>query len=150
MGQSIVAAAKHAGINETTAHRWLKDPVIQAERTRREAALAEVEKAEIERIMTSGYAAVHHRIEALDRLARQMEEPYVNELNGRVYHLRNSPEHIREWRGLLSDIADELGQRIKQIKQDSKVSVEVTGAKDALFNKIAAHATKADDQRTES
>lgn len=77
-----------------------------------ETELRQAEEAEITRIMTTGYAATHERVKALDYQAREMEKPYISE-KGNTYYLRNSPEHTQQWRGLLEDIAKETGGRTK-------------------------------------
>lgn len=130
LGKSIVDAAKASGIAERTAHRYVKDEAFQAERTRRETALREAEEAEIQRILTTGYAAVHERVKALDHQAREMEKPYTGE-TGKVYHLRNSPEHMREWRGLLDDIAKETGGRVKKQEIEHSGLVELLAGEHA-------------------
>lgn len=133
IGDSVVDAAKAAGVGERTAHRWIaEDLLFQAERTRREAALQQEEQAAIERILTTGYAAVHERVKALDHMARELEKPYTSQETGRVYELRNSPEHVREWRGCLDDIAKELGQRVK------RQEIEHSGLVDLLNSEHAA------------
>lgn len=111
IGQSIADAARQSDTALRTAHRWLNNPAFVAERERRETAIREAEEAEITRIMTTGYAATHERVKALDYQAREMEKPYVSQETGNEYHLRNSPEHMKEWRGLLDDIAKETGGR---------------------------------------
>lgn len=131
LGETIVAAAKSADVGERTARRWLTDVTFKAERTRREAEIQQAEQAEIERILTTGYAAIHKRVEALDKLAREMELPYTSS-EGKVYHLRNSPDHVKEWRGLLDDIAKELGQRVK------KQEIEHSGLVDLLNSEHAS------------
>lgn len=141
LGATIRDAAKAADISERTGTRWIgEDAAFQAERARREKALAEVEAAEIQRILTTGYAAVHERVKALDKMARELEKPYEHPDTGHVYQLRNSPEHVREWRACLDDIAKELGQRVKQVKQEVSGELDITGTRDALFHKIAAYA----------
>lgn len=119
LGATIVDAAKEAGVSERTGGRWLaEDTEFQVERARREKDLAEAEEAEIKRILTTGYAAVHERVKALDHMARELEKSYEHPDTGHVYQLRNSPEHVREWRGILDDIAKELGQRVKLSKSE--------------------------------
>jgi transposase len=130
VGQSIVAAASAIGVSEKTAHRWLKLPAVQAERTRLEAELQAAEEAEIKRILTTGYAAVHERVKALDYQAREMEQPYTSE-TGKTYHLRNSPEHMREWRGLLDDIAKETGGRVKKQEIEHSGLIDMLNAEHA-------------------
>lgn len=115
LGKSIVDSAKLAKISDRTAARWLNNPLLQAERKRREEALAEAEQAEIQHIMTTGYAAIHNRVRALDQMARDLEKSYTSK-TGKVYQLADNPEKVREWRACLDDIAKELGQR--KIKQE--------------------------------
>src|SRR5579859_8179467 len=79
LGKKIVEAAKEAGITERTAYNWLKDPEIQSERAAREKALAEAEQAEITRILTSGYALMHKRVEALNALSQKLEAYLADE-----------------------------------------------------------------------
>lgn len=135
-GQSIVDAAKLAGISESTAHRWLKDPLIQAERKAREEELAAQEQAEIKRITTSGYALIHRRVEALNRLAEKLEQ-YLSEedkvwlLDVKTVGFGEFAERVdlkqfndalfREYRATFDDISKELGQRVK--KQEIKATV---------------------------
>ncbi len=131
LGQTIVAAAAAAGVTFQTAHRWLKLSEVIAERERLETELRQAEEAEIQRIMTTGYAAIHERVKALDHQAREMEQPYVSE-TGKEYFLRNSPDHMREWRGLLDDIAKETGGRVK------RQEIEHSGMIDLLNSEHAA------------
>ena len=111
LGKSVAEAAKANDIAERTAYRWLDLPHVQAERQRLEDELRQAEEAEITLIMTTGYAAAHERVKALDYQAREMEKPYISPDSGNTYYLRNSPEHMKEWRGLLDDIAKETGGR---------------------------------------
>lgn len=121
LGKTIVESAKAADISERTAYRWLEDPVIQEERKRRETVLAEAEQAEIQRILTSGYAAIHNRVQDLDRMARLIEESWHDaEEPEKIVWAWLTPDKLREWRGMLDDIAKELGQRVK--KQEMKVT----------------------------
>lgn len=121
LGKSIVDAAKFADISEPTATRWLKNPLIQAERKRREEELAQAEQAEIERILTTGYAAIHNRVKDLDRMAHLIEQSWHEAPDSeKIVFQWVTPDKIREWRGCLDDIAKELGQRIK--KQEMKVT----------------------------
>lgn len=136
LGCSIVDAAASCDVAERTARRWVKGPVFCAARTAREEEIRAAEQAELDRILSSGYAVMERRVEALNKLARHMEEPYVQQETGKTYHLRNSPDHVREWRGLLDDIASELGQRVKKTKTEHSGALDVTGARDALFEKL--------------
>ena len=128
LGKSIVDAAKDAGIAERTAHRWLGDPAFQAERKAREEALAKEEQAEIERILTTGYAAVHERVKALGDMARLIEQSYREDgkEDGNVIYQWLAPDKVREWRGCLDDIARELGQRIKKQEVTGKDGAPVS------------------------
>ena len=85
-----------------------------------DAFLREVEEAEIDRIMHEGYAATYKRVQALDRVAREMEKPYVND-QGKTRQLHYNPERLREWRGILDDIAQETGGRVKKSEVHAKV-----------------------------
>jgi hypothetical protein len=144
LGASIVGAAKQADIAERTGHRWLNDPLVQAELERLRTATRAVEEREIATIMTTGYAAVHARVQALDRVAHETEKPYVDELTGKTYQLWSNPERLREWRGLLDDIASETGGRMKTTKKELSGGLDVTGSRDDLFNKLKAFADKHD------
>lgn len=127
LGQKVGEAATFAGVSERTATRWMQDSLLQSERTRREQELAEAEQAEIQRILTSGYAAVHNRVQALDQLARDLEKPYTSK-TGKVYRLADNPEKVREWRACLDDIAKELGQRVRRQEIEHGGLVEVLAA----------------------
>lgn len=141
LGESITDAAKTAKISRSQAHRWLNDPLVQAELERLRTAAREAEEREIERIMTTGYAAVHERVKSLNHIAHEAEKPYTDPDTGRVYQLWNSPDHLHEWRGLLDDIAKETGGRIKQVAKEVRDS-ESVGEADSLFNKLAAFKQK--------
>lgn len=142
LGESIVDAAKLVGITNQTGHRWLNDPLVQAELERLRTATSTAEEDEIKRIMTTGYAAVHERVKSLDRVARETEKPYLDELTGKTYQLWSNPERLKEWRGLLDDIASETGGRIKTTKKEFSGGLDITGARDELFNKLKAFADK--------
>lgn len=90
------------------------DAHLQAEQEERQRILFEFEQQEIERILTSDYATMHRRIEALAKMAHTIEasfnDPETQEVNPKWLY----PDKIREWRGCLDDIAKELGQRIKK------------------------------------
>lgn len=140
LGRSIVDAAALCDVAERTARRWVADPVFVAARTAREDEIRAKERAELDRILTCGYAVMERRVEALNKLAKHLEEPYVQPETGKTYELRNSPDHVREWRGCLDDIAQELGQRVKKTKTEHSGALDVTGARDALFDKLEAFA----------
>lgn len=70
--------------------------------------------AEEAEVLRKGYALKHERIKALNEKALNAEEPYTDPDTGKTHQLWNSPEHMREWRGLLDDIAKEKGERIRK------------------------------------
>ena len=115
IGQSIADAARQSDTALRTAHRWLNNPAFVAERERRETALREAEEAEIAKIMSTGYAAVHVRIEALSKMADLIKLSFVaTDENGKekLEFKWVTPEKIKEFRGCLDDIAKELGHRV--------------------------------------
>jgi phage terminase small subunit len=137
LGKSIAAAAKYAGISESTAFRWLKEPALREERERREAASAEIEQQEITRILTIGYAAMHRRVEALDKLAKKLEAYMEEEHNiwlpdvksvgtgptaERVDLVTFNDALISEYRETFADLAAEMGHRVKKTKQELTVN----------------------------
>lgn len=87
----------------------------------RQAQLDAIEQAEIERILKTGYARMEARVQALDTWAKHIEttmlDPNTKEINPKWM----APDKLREWRGMLDDIAKELGHRVKVTKN------EVTG-----------------------
>jgi hypothetical protein len=143
LGKSIADSARFAEIAERTAYRWLSDPVFQSERQRRESALAEAEQAEIQRVLTSGYALMHRRVEALDRLAQKLER-YLGDENkvwlpdAKIIGTGESAERVdlihfndalvREYRAIFDDLAKELGQRVKKQEIEHGGLVEVLAA----------------------
>ena len=122
LGQSIVAAAEAIGVSKRTAHRWLELPIVQSERTRLEDELRQAEEQEITRIMTTGYAAVHKRIEALSAMADLIKASFIDEDEGekKIKFAWVTPDKIREFRGCMDDIAKELGQRVKKTELTGK------------------------------
>jgi phage terminase small subunit len=154
LGKSIVASAKIAGVAERTARYWLEDPVFAAERKRREDEIFKQEQEDIQRILTSGYALMHKRVEALDKLSKKLEGYLEDETKiwmadvkavglERVDLLTFNADLFKEYRSTFADLASELGQRVK--KQEINASVDVTGAKDRLFGKLSGFA-KSDEQ----
>lgn len=99
------------------------DAKLQAEQEERERVLREIEAAEIERIMTTGYAAVHERVKGLDEMARLIKKSWLND-EGEIVYQWLSPDKVREYRGCLDDIAKELGQRVKTEKRELSGSIE--------------------------
>lgn len=124
-GLTVVEIAERCQVNRVTASRWLNHPLVQAEIARRQNAMREAaeqaEQAEIQRILTSGYAAIHNRVQDLDRMARLIEQSWHDtEEPDKIIWQWLTPDKLREWRGMLDDIAKELGQRIK--KQEMKIT----------------------------
>lgn len=97
------------------------DAMLQAEAEERAARLRELEAAEIERVMTSGYALLHNRVSGLDAMARLIEKSWLDEnAEAGVNFKWLSPDKIREYRGCLDDIAKELGARTKKTELSGK------------------------------
>lgn len=145
LGTSVTDAAETAKVSRGQGHRWLNDPIVQAELERLRTATREAEEREIERIMTTGYAAVHERVKALDSTARLIEASWHDPLKPEVMMYQwLTPDKIREWRGCLDDIASETGGRIKTTKKEVSGGLDITGARDELFNKLKAFADKHD------
>lgn len=98
------------------------DQQAQAEERRR--VLLEIEQAEIERILTTGYALMHKRIEGLSKMAELVELSFLEkdkETNeAKINFAWVTPDKIREYRGCLDDIAKELGHRIKKSELTGK------------------------------
>lgn len=91
------------------------DAFLYAEQEKRAAALRELEAQEIERILTTDYAAKHERVKALARMAHVVEASFIDE-NGTINYKYMQPDKLREWRGILDDIAKELGHRAKETR----------------------------------
>lgn len=148
LGKSITDAAKDANVSRVQGHRWLADPLVQAELERLRTAAREAEEREIERIMTNGYAAVHERVKGLDATARLLEASWHDpEQKEKVIFQWLTPDKVREWRGCLDDIAAETGGRVKQVKQEN-TNPDIVGAADSLFNKLAAFQQKKQHDQT--
>lgn len=105
-------------------------------------------QAYIDGIMQQGYALKHERVKALqemfDELNAYRKEPHKMWLVDGRGGIQFNDAVFREGRAALADIAAEMGERVKQVKQDSTVNIDIAGAKDSLFNKIAAFARKSD------
>ena len=100
------------------------DAKLQAEQEAREQALREFESAEIERILTTGLASTHERVQALAEFATEVRKSFNDPDTGKVNPKWLTPDKIREWRGLLDDIAKEVGGRVKKDKLEHSGSVE--------------------------
>ncbi len=125
LGQTIVAASTAIGINEKTARLWLKQSHVIAERERLEAELRQSEEAEITKIMTTGYAAIHKRVEALNEFAGIVRKSFDDPATGEVNPKWLIPDKIREYRGLLDDIAKETGGRKIKQEVDHNIMVDL-------------------------
>ncbi len=148
LGKSIEAAARVAEVTGRTAHYWLNTPVFQEERKRREAELSKLEQEEITRILTSGYALMHRRVEALDKLAKKLEGYLEDESKiwladvkaiglERVDLVQFNADLFKEYRATFADLASELGQRVKKTDIEHSGAIDLTGAKDRLLGKLA-------------
>lgn len=75
-------------------------------------------QAYVDAIMSEGYALVYERIKALGDMAKtidwSMRDPESKEYNAKWI----DADKINQWRGVLDDIAKELGQRVKVSKQE--------------------------------
>lgn len=96
------------------------DAAIYAEQERNAAILRQLEQDEIERILTTDYAAKHERVKALARMAHTVEKSFIDEETQDVNFKFMSPDKLREWRGMLDDIAKELGDRVKEARVTGK------------------------------
>lgn len=126
--------ASHAWQWQERAEAW--DAQQQQEKDARSKALQELEAQEIERIMTSGYALVHERIKTLDQMARSIEHSFLDPKTDKMVYQWLNPDLLREWRGMLDDIAKELGQRIKKIPVEHSGMIDIQGARDSLLAKL--------------
>ncbi len=89
------------------------DTMLQAKAEENYQKLKEFEAAEIARIMSTGYALKHERIQGLDKMARLVETSFRDE-HGTMIFQWLTPDKIREYRGCLDDIAKELGDRVSR------------------------------------
>ena len=96
------------------------DAHLQEEQEKRAAILREIEAAEIERIMTTDYAAKHERVKALAHWAHEIEQSFIDPEEGKINPKWLNPDKLREWRGMLDDIAKELGHRVKETRLTGK------------------------------
>jgi hypothetical protein len=146
LGKSIADSYKHAGISKSTAFRWIEEPVFVAERKRRESELARLEQEEITRVLTSGYALMHRRVEALDKLSKKLEAYMEDEHNiwlpdvksigtgptaERVDLVQFNDRLISEYRATFADLASELGQRVKKQEIEHSGLIELLNAEHA-------------------
>lgn len=116
--------------------------------------------AEEAEVMKEQYALKHERIKHLNEVARLLKEE-VEDINKRwlddvkavgfeAHHLKQfNSELLKEYREYLSDIADEMGERVKTTKQEH-TGLDFVGAADSLFSKLAAFQQKKQDEQSKS
>ena len=90
------------------------DADLQAQAEERRRVLLEIEAEEEKRILTSGYALIHKRIEKLTRWIDALDESMVDPEMGKINPKWVSSNKVEQLRGCLDDIAKELGHRIKK------------------------------------
>jgi hypothetical protein len=118
-------------------------------------------EAYIKSILDQGYALMHERVRALNTLALKLEEEMAERNNiwlpdvkaigtgesaERVDIVHFNDALIEQYRRTLADLAAELGQRVKVTKQELSGSLDISGAKDSLFNKLAAFSKQSGDE----
>lgn len=94
------------------------DQQAQAEERRR--VLLEIEAEEEKRILTSGYALIHKRIDKLTRWIDALDESMVDPETGKINPKWVSSNKVEQIRGSLDDIAKELGHRVKKSEVSGK------------------------------
>ena len=88
-------------------------------------------ECEADQVISDGLALMHERVRLLKKRAEKIDKYLDKE--------KKPPSYlIEQWRGLLSDIADEMGQRVKTTKQEVSGSLDITGAKEQLLAKLAS------------
>jgi hypothetical protein len=110
-------------------YRWKEraeayDAHIQAERERNAAILREMEQAEEQRLLTTGYAKKSKRIEELSSTVDLIKRSFKDMGTDEIVFQFVTPDKIRELRGCLDDIAKELGERSKKTELTGKVEVQ--------------------------
>lgn len=95
------------------------DDMLRKEQEENASKLRQIEQDEREKILTSGYALLHKRIEALDKMASIIEDTMRDDKKNIVAQWV-TPDKVREYRGCLDDIAKELGER-------QKTKLEISG-----------------------
>lgn len=106
---------------------------------------------ERKKILRSNYALMHKRIELLDRKTQQLAEitdtpdgiwvPDVKSVGTgpnaiQVDLVQFNDAAFRELREYLTDIADEMGERVKTTKQEVSGKIDVGGAKEQLLQRL--------------
>lgn len=87
-------------------------------------------ECEAHQVISDGLALMHERVKSLKKRADKIDKYLDKEKKPSSYL-------IEQWRGLLSDIADEMGERVKTTKQEVSGSLDINGTKDALLAKLA-------------
>lgn len=101
----------------------LYDQHQQAEEQRRLEALLELEQKEKERVLSEGYALMYKRVAGLARMAEAIEKSFQDEqgqINYAWLAARGAADRLREYRGMLADIAAEIGDRVKKAEVTGK------------------------------
>lgn len=68
-------------------------------------------ECEVDQVLSEGLALMHERVRSLKKRADKIDKLLDKEKKPSSYL-------VEQWRGLLADIADEVGQRIKTTKQE--------------------------------
>jgi hypothetical protein len=101
----------------------LYDQHQQAEANRRLLELLELEQREKERILSTGYALMHKRVAGLNDMAEAIVKSFKDE-NGDINYAwlasKGAADRLREYRGMLADIAAEVGDRTKKTELTGK------------------------------
>jgi hypothetical protein len=116
--------------------------------------------AEEAEVIKEQYALKHNRIKDLNEIAQILKEE-AKDINKRwvddvkavgfeAHHLKQFNDGLlKEYREYLTDIADEMGERVKTTKQEH-TGLDITGAAESLFNKFAAFQQKKQDEQSKS
>jgi hypothetical protein len=139
-------------------HHWQER--IAAYEAQQAQELEAVIVEERAKILKSGFAQMHKRVELLDMLTGtlladvKIGKLYLKDVkaigNGkdaRQVDLEQFNEGlIRQIRGLLDDLAKELGERVSMSKQELSGEVDITGVKDILRQRLAHLEQSPDEQ----
>jgi hypothetical protein len=89
------------------------DDMLHAEAEARAEVLRELEAEEERRILSTGYALKHRRIEKLTQAIQLIDRSFLDD-EGKIEYRFVSADKIRELRGALDDIAKEMGDRARK------------------------------------
>ena len=122
------------------------DTHLRTEEEAKANRLKQLEEEEEARLLSAGYARKARRIEQLTILFDDLKASYhkPEAEGGEIVYQWLTPDKVREMRGCLDDIARELNERARQIKQE--VTNRDEGAAESLFNKLAAFQKKLDER----